>query len=82
MHVKIYTTAWCAFCRAEQQFLSEHNVEYEAVDIESQPDAAEEMYKLSGQSGIPYTVITRPTGTQIGILGFDRPRLIKELKIT
>jgi glutaredoxin 3 len=77
--VKIYTTSWCAFCKAEEKFLDQHGVKYEAVDVEADPAAARQMVKLSGQMGVPYTVITKPGGVTTSVLGFDQPRLEAEL---
>ncbi|MDF2461016.1 MAG: Glutaredoxin-like protein [Candidatus Saccharibacteria bacterium] len=78
--VKIYSTSWCAFCRAEKQYLTEHKVKFEDIDVETDQVAAEEMIHLSGQAGVPFTVITTDDG-KVGILGFDRPRLAAELGI-
>jgi glutaredoxin len=77
--VKIYTTTWCAFCRAEKQYLTERKVEFQNVDVENDQAAADEMIHLSGQAGVPFTVITKGDGSKVGILGFDRPRLSAEL---
>jgi glutaredoxin len=79
--VKIYSTSWCAFCRAEKRFLTEKGVEFKDVDVEADHKEAEAMMKLSGQMGVPYTVITKDDGSTVGILGFDQPRLISELKL-
>ena len=78
--VKIYSTSWCAFCRAEKKFLDAKGVEYHDIDVEADEKAAQEMVKLSGQMGVPFTVVTHSDGTQVGILGFDQPRLSQELK--
>jgi len=74
-HTKVYSTSWCSFCRAEKAYLDASGVKYEAIDVELDEAAAAEMMHLSGQTGVPFTVITQSDGTQVGILGFDRPRL-------
>jgi glutaredoxin 3 len=79
--VKIYSTSWCAFCRAEKRFLTEKGVEFNDVDVEADQKEAEAMMKMSGQMGVPYTVITKDDGSTVGILGFDQPRLVSELKL-
>ncbi len=73
--VKIYTTATCTFCRAEKAFLKEHNVEFEEIHVDQDQKAAEEMFAISGQLGVPFTVIAAEDGTKEGILGFDQPRI-------
>jgi glutaredoxin-like protein NrdH len=79
--VKIYSTSWCAFCKAEKKFLTEKGVKFEDVNVEENESEAREMIKLSGQMGVPYTVITKDDGSQVGILGFDQPKLTKELSL-
>ncbi len=81
MQVKMYTTTWCAYCKAEKQFLNDRGVKFTEVDVESDADAATEMYKLSGQTGVPFTVIKKDGGDRLGILGFDRPRLTQVLDL-
>jgi glutaredoxin len=80
--IKIYSTSWCAFCKAEKQFLDGKGVKYEDVNVETDEAAAHEMIHLSGQMGVPFTVITKDDGTKVGILGFDQPRLVQELALT
>jgi glutaredoxin len=79
--VKIYSTSWCSFCAAEKRFLKAQGVTFDDVNVEADPKAAREMVKLSGQMGVPFTVITRDDGSQVGILGFDQPRLASELQL-
>jgi glutaredoxin len=73
--IKIYSTGWCSFCKAEKRFLDQQGLKYEDVNVETNPAAAQEMVNLSGQMGVPFTVITHPDGRQAGILGFDQPNL-------
>jgi alkyl hydroperoxide reductase subunit F len=80
--VKIYSTSWCAFCRAEKRFLTQKGVKFTDVDVEADQSQAAEMVKLSGQMGVPYTVITKPDGSTVGVLGFDQPRLVAELDLS
>jgi glutaredoxin len=79
--VKIYSTSWCAFCRAEKQFLDEKGVKYEDVNVEDDQAAAEEMVKLSGQMGVPFTTIKHDDGRLVGQVGFDQHWLADQLQI-
>ncbi len=72
--VKIYTTSTCVYCRAEKQFLTAHGVKFEEVHADASQEAAEELFKASGQYAVPFTVITDGTKTE-QILGFDQPKL-------
>jgi mycoredoxin len=81
-HIKVYSTSWCSFCRAEKAYLDANGVQYEDINIETDDAAASEMMHLSGQTGVPFTVITEANGNRVGILGFDRPRLEAALGLT
>jgi mycoredoxin len=78
-NIKIYSTTWCAFCKAEKSWLDQQGIKYEDVNVETDEAAAHEMIHLSGQTGVPFTVITRDDGTRVGILGYDQPHLKAEL---
>ncbi len=73
--IKIYTTATCVFCRAEKQYFDEHKVPYEEVRVDTNPEAAQEMIRLSGQMGVPFTVITQEDGSKEGVVGFYQQKL-------
>ena len=79
--VKIYSTTWCAYCKAEKRFLDEKGVEYTDVNVEEDQAEAEEMVKLSGQMGVPFTVITHDDGSSVGQVGFDQDWLTTQLKL-
>ena len=77
--VQIYTTATCVYCKAEKDYLREHNVKFEELAADSDPALAEQLFKLSGQYAVPFTVVTKGDGSKQQILGFDRPRLASAL---
>lgn len=79
--VKIYSTSWCAYCKAEKNFLDEHKVPYTDVNVEEDEAAAAEMVKISGQMGVPFTTITHVDGTATSVVGFDQDWLIDQLKL-
>lgn len=75
-NVTIYTTATCAYCKAEKEFLHGRKVAYDEVSVDTDEAAAEAMIKLSGQMGVPFTVITHGGDTPDDhIVGFDQPRI-------
>lgn len=79
--VKMYTTATCAYCRAEKAFLTSKGVAFQEIAVDTNPMAAQEMIRLSGQLGVPFTVITKDDGSTVNILGFDQARLSQALGI-
>ncbi|KLK88793.1 glutaredoxin [Methanoculleus sediminis] len=68
--VMVYTTENCPYCRMVRAFLEKLGVEYEAVDVGKDREAAREMIRLSGQRGVPVTV----SGDDV-VVGFDAKRL-------
>ena len=70
MSVKIYTSPTCGYCHLTKQFLSGRGVEFTEYDVSRDRAAAEEMVRLTGQMGVPVTVIDEQT-----VIGFDQARL-------
>ncbi len=52
-----YGATWCPDCRRSKQFLDEKGIEYEYINIEEVPGAAEEVEKINkGYQSIPTIV--------------------------
>lgn len=81
MQVKIYTTSTCPFCRMEKEYLDSRNIKYENVFIDDNEESAKEMISISGQMGVPFTVVTKDDGSQVTVLGFDREKINQALAI-
>lgn len=77
--IKIYSTGTCVYCRAEKQFLDQHKVPYTEIRVDEDEQTAHEMIKLSGQMGVPFTVISEEGKPDEHILGFDQPRIAAAL---
>ncbi len=68
--VVVYSTNSCPWCHRVKQWLEEHHVKYEEVNLNSDPSRIQEMVDKSGQMGVPVTDVNG----QI-IVGFDEGRL-------
>ena len=64
--VIVYSTDTCPFCTMAKDFLKENKVEFEDYNVGEDKKKLEEMYKKTGQGGVPVLDI----GGQI-IIGFD-----------
>ena len=76
MDVKVYSTPVCPWCVRVKDFLKEHNVDFEDINVAADRQAAMEMVQKSGQMGVPVVEIDG----QI-IVGFDKERIKKALNI-
>ncbi len=53
-HVRMYTTTYCAYCRAAKAFLKNHKgVEVEEIDVTTDPDQRMWLLKTTGQRTVP-----------------------------
>ncbi len=82
MKVTIYTTTTCPYCKLEKEYLDSKGIKYENIFVDQDAKAAEDMVKISGQMGVPFTVVTGDDGSKITILGFDRARIDLSLGLT
>ncbi len=76
--IVIYTTAWCADCRAAKRFLQTKGVPYEEIDIETNPEAAGIVMKLNG--GMRKVPTLDIEGTIVSGDQFDPSRFEKDLR--
>ena len=66
MKFTIYTTNWCAYCKAAKQILSSRGFDFSEINLEEKGMDREDLYKLTGGRTVPQILIN---GNPIG--GFD-----------
>ena len=74
--VIVYSTLTCPYCHHAKDFLKEHKIPFEDVDVSKNQERAQEMIEKSGQMGVPVIDVN---GTII--FGFDRIAIRKALKL-
>jgi len=77
----IYSTPACGYCHMLKDWLTEHKVGFIDVNVATDPKRGVEMVQKTGQMGVPVSVIKFADGKEEVVLGFDRDRLSKILKI-
>lgn len=77
--VTMYTTRTCPFCKMQIMYLDRKGVVYEQILVDEHPEEIEKMISISGQMGVPFTVIDKDNGDRVTILGFDQSKLDKVL---
>ena len=75
MTVKVYSTPTCPWCIRVKEYLKEQKIEFEDIDVSKNHEAAQEMIKKSGQSGVPVIDINGKI-----IVGFDKEAIEQALK--
>jgi len=68
--VTVYFTQSCPYCRMVKAFLEKHGIDYRGIDVGADRDAAKKMVEMSGQYGVPVTIVDDEV-----IVGFDAQRL-------
>jgi len=74
--VTIYSTPTCPYCELAKNYLKDHKIEFESIDVSNDQDAAKKMIDKSGQMGVPQIEIDGEI-----IVGFDKEEIDKKLGI-
>ena len=82
MKLTIYTTRTCPFCKMEKEYLNSKNIQYEEILVDERPEETQKMIEMSGQLGVPFTVIKKEDDSEEKILGFDKARIDQILQIS
>mgnify|MGYP001189407766 FL=1 len=72
-NIIVYGADWCSDCRRAKQFMDEHNIQFEWIDIEVNEEARETVKKINnGRRIIPTiifqdgSVLVEPSNTALG----------------
>jgi len=74
--VRVYSTPVCPYCVALKEFLKEHNVEFEDIDVSVNLEAQKEMIEKTKSMGVPVINIGDDW-----IVGFDKEKISQLLKL-
>ncbi len=56
---KLYGATWCADCKRSRDFLDGNNIQYEYVDIDTVPGAADEVARINdGLKSVPTIILS------------------------
>jgi glutaredoxin len=70
MSITVYTTPTCGYCYQLKNYLTQRNIPFTEYDLSRDPQRAQEMVQLSGQQGVPVSVVDGHV-----VLGADIPRI-------
>lgn len=57
MHVIIYSADWCRHCSKVKSLLKNKNIDFDIVDIDSEPEKMIELISVHGVQTIPQVII-------------------------
>ena len=75
--VVLFSTPTCSWCRRAKRYFREHRVPFKEVDVVHDPEAARDITRKTGQTGVPVIKIGNRW-----IVGFDKERIEKELELS
>lgn len=74
-NITIFTTNTCAYCVMVKKWLGTKGIEYEEVNLDSNPERQQEAFAVSGQLAVPVTVVTKADDSQEVIVGYNLAKL-------
>ena len=74
--VVLFSTSTCSWCRRAKRYFRESRVPFKEINLERNPEAARDIVRKTGQTGVPVIKIDNRW-----IVGFDKERIEKELEI-
>ncbi|RKQ37295.1 glutaredoxin family protein [Oceanobacillus halophilus] len=73
-NITVYTTSQCPYCVMLKNFLSEKNIPFNEVNVETKPEAMRKLVETTGQMGVPQTEVNGKW-----VVGFDPNRILMAL---
>ncbi len=80
MKIKLYGGEFCPYCHMEKDFLKEHNIDFEYVDVQEDHEQAKYLVEQTNQNGVPVLEIIEDGKSEF-IIGFDKERIKERLNI-
>jgi len=74
--IRVFSAPGCPYCYTLKEFLKEHNIEFEDIDVSKDEKALKEMIEKSGQMGVPVVDIDGEI-----VIGFDKEKICQLLNI-
>ena len=74
MKVAVYSTKTCPYCVQVKQWLTDRDIAFKDLQIDTDKQAMKTMIEVSGQMSVPYTLVESDDIKQ-GVIGYDETRL-------
>lgn len=76
MKITIYSTPTCTYCKMAKDFLSEHSIPFEEINVAADVAKRKEMIEKSGQMGVPVIDVDGDV-----MVGYDQSTLAAKVGI-
>lgn len=73
--ITVYTTTRCPYCVMLKNFLTDQNLPFKEVNLDSKPEMMHQLVRTTGQMGVPQTEVNGKW-----VLGFDPNNIMQALK--
>lgn len=74
-NITIFTTNTCAYCGMVKKWLTAKGHKYEEVNLDQNPDRAQEAIEKSGSLTVPITIVTKQDDSEEVIIGYNLEKL-------
>jgi glutaredoxin 3 len=74
-NITIFTTNTCTYCVMVKRFLDTKGLDYEVVNLDTNPERQKEAFELSGALTVPVTVVTKHDDSREVVIGYNLSKL-------
>jgi len=74
--VVVFSTPTCSWCKRLKDYLKKNKIKFKDVDVSKDSAGARDMFRRTGQQGVPVTLINNKS-----VIGFDKGKIDKLLNI-
>jgi len=74
--IKVYSTPTCPYCQLLKEYLKNHGIEFEDLDVSQDQQALQELQEKSGALAVPVLDVDGEI-----IIGFDKEKIDKLLNL-
>lgn len=74
-NITVYTTSSCAYCGMVKKWLTMKGHKYDEVNLDKNPERAQEAIDACGQLTVPITIITKADDTKAVVIGYNLSKL-------
>jgi len=75
MTITVYTKTTCPYCQLVKKFLDMKGADYKTINMDENPDAMQDVFKMTGKTIAPTTIIEKEDGSKEVVVGVNFARI-------